>query len=155
MNASKLFTIKVFSMDRHNNGILLIILILFDTISVDYVYAQTEDTKTSVKESIVSENEVSIGNFNLNQYRADLYLKNDTVSNRIIQFMMEIQFPSRVVTDQFNGNKVFQNSVSAWKTVHFATSSSEIAKSGIDEKGYYTAIILSAFKAETNNDTYL
>lgn len=103
----------------------------------------------------VSEDQVYVGDFNLYKYRADIYLKNDTICNRIIQNMLSTIFPSQLIVDRLDSKKVFQDSVKAWKGAHFATSPSKIAEGGIDEQGYYTAIILSVFKAETNHDIYM
>lgn len=105
-----------------------------------------------------AEANIYVGDFNIQTHRADVYLEDDSICNRTIQSMveaMETTFPSHVITEQLNSKKAFQKSVSAWKAAHFATSPSQIANGGIDEKGYYTAIILSVFKAETTNDTYI
>lgn len=103
----------------------------------------------------ILEDQAYVGDFNLHEYRADVYLKEDTVCNRIIQNMLTTTFPSQLVVDQLDSKAAFQNSVKAWKAAHFVTSPSKIAEGGMDEQGYYTAIILSIFKAETSHDTYM
>lgn len=100
-------------------------------------------------------NMVYVGDFNLYEYRANVYLKNDTVCNRTIQNMMTTTFPAQRIVEQLDCKKSFQNAVGIWKLAHYAISPSDIAQGGIDEQGYYTAIILSIFKAETSNDTYI
>ena len=108
------------------------------------------------KMSITAQAEqVYVGDFNLYEYRANVYLKNDTICNRTIQNMMTTTLPAQRIVEQLDCKKSFQNSVGVWKLAHYATSPSDIAQGGIDEQGYYTAIILSVFKAETSNDTYI
>lgn len=120
---------------------LLIMIMVFNIVAVGHVVAQIED----------DEETIYIGDFNLYEYRADTYLKSGTVCNNIIRNMMTATFPSQEIVSQLDSNSLFQASVSEWKVAHFATKPSQIADGAMDEKGYYTAIILSVFKAETKN----
>lgn len=88
-------------------------------------------------------------NFNLYTYRADKYLEHDSVCNKTIQNMMTMIFPSQLIVYNLNEEDAFQNEVNAWKSIHYAKSPSEIAEGGIDEKGYYEAIILSIFVSQS------
>jgi hypothetical protein len=98
---------------------------------------------------------VYVGDFNLYEYRADVYLKDGTVCNNNIKNIMTTNLPSQAVVDYLDNNTNFQSTVTAWKAAHYATKPSEIAEGGIDEKGYYTAIIMSVFKVETADSDYI
>ncbi|MBQ6844949.1 MAG: leucine-rich repeat protein, partial [Agathobacter sp.] len=100
-------------------------------------------------------NQVYVGDFNLYTYRADLYLETDSTFNKTIQNMMTSTTPSELIVEQLNSKASFQKAVNIWKGVHYVTSPSEIAKGGIDEKGYYTAIILSVLKAQTESEHFI
>lgn len=92
--------------------------------------------------------EADNANFNLYTYRADQYLKEESVCYKKIQNMMATVFPSQLIVYNLNEEESFQNKVSAWKGIHYANSPSEISEGGIDEKGYYEAIILSVFVSQ-------
>ena len=104
---------------------------------------------------VAVEEEIYVGDFNLYQYRANMYLEEDSVCNRTIKFMMDVITPSEKIAELLNSKGSFQKKVNAWKAAHYVTEPSEIAEGGIDEKGYYTAIILSVFKSQAENDTYI
>lgn len=134
-------------------GIALAVFLLSNTVFSIYVFAQSE--VQSGKADVPSE-ETYVGDFNLSTYQADVYLKNDTICNRIIKFMMDkATFPSQKITEYLANKGMFQASVAGWEGIHWAVSPSEIAKGAVDQKGYYTAIILSVFKAEMDNDIFI
>ena len=94
-------------------------------------------------------------NFNTYTYRADIYTENGTVCYKTIYNMLNADMPSDLVVQCLDRNSLFQNEVTAWKVLHVATSPSEVTDTLLDEKGYYTCIILSIFKAQTQNDKYV
>lgn len=118
--------------------IMITILVIFNITSIYYVGVSAE------------EDEVYVGDFNLYEYRADLYL-NDSVFQNSISYLLTCEYPSKNLVDYANNETSLPEAAAAWKAVHFATSPSEIANGGIDAKGYYTAIILSIFKAQSDN----
>ena len=104
--------------------------------------------------TVFAEDQIYVGDFNLYTYRADKYLEDDTVCNRIIQNMMTATFPSQIIVNGLNEDSSFRNAVDSWKAIHYAKSPSEYAEGKIDEKGYYEAMILSVFVSEATSEHY-
>ncbi len=127
-------------------GVALAALLLVNTIFSDFVFAQSD---VQAEKAVASSEEIYVGDFNLFTYRADVYLKDDTICNRIIKYLTnDAKYPSQKITEHLADNFWFQTGVQGWEKVHWAVSPSEILDGAVDQKGYYTAIILSVFKAE-------
>ena len=85
-------------------------------------------------------------------YKADMFADGETISGINVDRLVEAKHPSQILIDDLNkDSNSFEKKVNAWKALHFVTDPGKIAEGAIDEKGYYTAIILSAFKAESTS----
>lgn len=85
-------------------------------------------------------------------YKADMFADGETRSGINVDQLVEARHPSQILIDDLNkDSNSFEKKVNAWKALHFVTDPGKIAEGAIDEKGYYTAIILSAFKAESTS----
>ena len=85
-------------------------------------------------------------------YKADMFADGETRSGINVDKLVEARHPSQILIDDLNkDSNSFEKKVNAWKALHFVTDPGKIAEGAIDEKGYYTAIILSAFKAESTS----
>ena len=65
-------------------GVALAALLLVNTIFSDFVFAQSD---VQAEKAVASSEEIYVGDFNLFTYRADVYLKDDTICNRIIKYL--------------------------------------------------------------------
>ena len=132
---------------------LLLGIFFASVISVNTVFAQGSNSES--EDSTVED--IYIGDFNLYTYRADVYLEEGTPCHYVIEDMMTktIFFPSQRVVDFLDVKKTFQKKVTAWEHSHYVTSPSELVEGGIDEIGYYEAIILSIFASLEENEDYL
>lgn len=98
----------------------------------------------------------TIDNFDLSIYRADEYLKEGSVCNKIIKNLLkEDTLPSQVIVRDLI-SKGFMTSVEKWEMAHWLDKSPyEIAQGEVDKKGYYEAILLSIFISESKIDNFL
>lgn len=112
-------------------NVLLAIILVFSVIVFDA-------SKSAVAETT----------FSCQLYCADVYA-NDEVCQKLINQAMTVTMPSTNIVNQLDSQYAFQSSVTAWEAAHWLTKPSGVTDDIVmDAKGYYSAIILSVFKAE-------
>ena len=116
---------------------------------------EEENSNVQSAETNIFAGNSQVDNFVWDLYKADLYLRPGSVSNKNIAYALSAKMPAEVVTDHLTNNAIFQNSVGAWKAVHMTTDPSQITKNMLDEKGYYEAIIFSVFIGQQDNKEYI
>ena len=124
----------------------LAICMLMEIITISPIKVEAEISTHNVEE---------IADFDLDVYRADIYLKNGTPANNAIKSMQSFSYPSQTIVDALDSkDSSFQKRVEQWKAVHYATTPSGIINGKLDEKGYYEAIILSVFISQSENSNF-
>lgn len=135
---------------RMLSWLMILVLSWTQCISVNAEEDTTNMTGTDKISSV--EEEWTVDNFVFDLYRANLYLETGSVCNNSITYLKCFDLPSARIVSLLDNNETFQDSVVGWKAANMVVDTSEITSELLDQKGYYEAIIFSAFLAEQQDE---